>query len=109
MKLILLNTLLILAAIVSITGDITAKKWTLNGRGLFFAGAMVAYTISSLIWLVFLRDLRLSIAIPWWQAMVAVPAILAGIIYFHERLTWVEIAAVILIIAGVTILNLRHV
>lgn len=109
MKLIFLNLLLIISAIVSITGDISAKTWTLNRKGLFFIIAMVAYTISSLLWLIFLKDLRLSVAIPWWQAMVAVPAILAGIWYFQERLTILEIAAIIMIITGVIILNLRHI
>lgn len=109
MRLFFLNSLLVLAAIISITGDITAKTWTLNRRALFFAIAMIAYTASSLLWLLFLRDLRLSVAIPWWQAMVAVPAIIAGIVYFHEKLTLMEVFAVVLILIGVLILNLRHV
>ncbi len=109
MKLLIANGLLVLAAIVSIAGDITSKSWTLNKRPLFFIGALIAYTISSIIWLFFLKDLRLSVAIPWWQAMVAVPAILAGIIYFRERLTLLDGLAIALIITGVIILNLRHV
>lgn len=107
MRIVFLNLLLVLAAIISIAGDITAKTWTLNRRWIFFIIAMIAYNLTSLIWLLFLKDSRLSIAITWWQAMVAVPAIIAGIIYFHERLSWLEILAIILIFSGVIILNFR--
>lgn len=100
--------LLIAAAAVSITGDVLSKGWTLNKKTSFLLGAIVAYNISIFIWFLFLRDLRLSVAIPWWQAMVAVPAILAGILYFRERLTFWDIAAIVFIIAGVLILNFRH-
>jgi len=109
MRLLFLNILLVLAAATSIAGDISAKTWTLNRKTVFFIAAMTAYTAASLIWLVFLRDLRLSIAIPWWQAMVAVPAILAGILYFQERLTWIDAMAIVFILCGVLILNLRHI
>lgn len=109
MRLIFLNALLVFSAVISIAGDIIAKTWTLNRRSVFFVSAMLAYTISSLLWLFFLRDVRLSVAIPWWQAMVAVPAIIAGAVYFRERLSPIEIFAIILIIGGVIILNLRHV
>jgi multidrug transporter EmrE-like cation transporter len=108
MRLIFLNLLLILGAVSSVAGDIAAKTWTLNRKFLFFVVAMTAYFASTLIWMFFLRDLRLSVAIPWWQAMVAIPAILAGIIYFHEKLSWIEVVAIGLIVIGVIILNLRH-
>ncbi|MBI3627800.1 MAG: hypothetical protein HY220_03625 [Candidatus Sungbacteria bacterium] len=108
MRLLYLNLLLISAAAVSITGDIFSKTWTLHKSFWFFIGALIAYNISSIIWLFFLKDLRLSIAIPWWQAMVAVPAILAGIIYFRERLSIWDILAIVFIVIGVLILNFRH-
>lgn len=108
MRIVLLNLLLVAAAAVSITGDILSKTWTLNRKLIFFIGALLAYNIASILWLFFLKDLRLSIAIPWWQAMVAVPAILAGILYFRERLTFLDGLAIVLIIVGVMILNLRH-
>lgn len=108
MKLILLNLFVLVAVGISVAGDIFAKTWALNKRLLFAIIALLLYTISSVLWLFWLEYVRLSIAVNWWIGFGIILTALAGIFYFHEKVTPVELIAMGLIIIGVLILNVQH-
>ena len=108
MKLLWLNFLAVISALIAISADEFGKTWTFNKRSTFLFTALFLYLLSDVFWLYFLRDVRLSVAVAWWEAIAVVPAIFVGILYFKERLTVYEVIAVLLVLIGIIMLNLSH-
>lgn len=108
MQILFLNLFLLLAVGISVLGDILAKSWA-SGRGVSLAViAFILYSVSSILWLLWLPHVRLSIAIFWWQAFAVILTSLVGIFYFKEKIGTLETMAMLLIFGGIIILSFKH-
>lgn len=69
-------------------------------------GTVIGYAISFYLLSLVLKYVPLSMAYAIWSAAGTIAIALIGVVLFSERLTWVQIAGILVTAAGVAMINL---
>ena len=90
----------IATSFLKLTSDAKASWWAWPIVGLGYTGAF------GFLWLSLQRDVPLGIAYAIWGGVGIVLVAIISWVVFKESLTWMQIAGMVLVIAGVTLLEL---
>lgn len=77
-------------------GDFLAKKWSLEPGWVTFAGALTCYLCSSFFYLQTLARKGLVVSSIIWSITSIIAFLFVGLVIFHESLTSLQVAGVIL-------------
>lgn len=95
---------------LAITGELigtTLLKYTAGFTKILpTAGALVAYALCFFFLAKSLESIKLSVAYASWSGLGIVAAALISMFLFNEQLNLLSVLGIILIIAGVVVLNL---
>lgn len=83
-------SLIALAVVFEVAGDIFFKKWSLGGKSILLAAGLLVYFIGTVFWAISLKYEYLSKAISVFMVLNLVIVVLVGIIYFKEDLSLVN-------------------
>jgi small multidrug resistance pump len=98
--------LLLVAAILEITGDLAFKWWAETGRWLGLVLGLIVYTLSLIIFAVLLRRAELAVIFALWVGVAVVLVALAGWGFFGEALSLRKVAGLALVIGGMILLQM---
>jgi len=98
--------MLVLSATSVVLGDLFAKVWSINQRGLFFGIAIVGYFLSGLFYIPTLLKKGLVITSVMWSLLSIVGFLLIGLLLFKESLTPLQIVGVLLGIVALIFLSI---
>ncbi|MFB9994803.1 DMT family transporter [Deinococcus oregonensis] len=99
-------TFLLLAILFEVIGSVglkASKGFTVLGPSFF---VVVGYAAAFFLLSLALRTLPLSAAYAVWAGLGTVLVAIVGLLLFKDPLTWVGVFGIVLIIAGVLLLNL---
>lgn len=97
---------------IAIAGEVIATtflKLTSGERSYWWAYPVVAVgyvTAFLMLWLALKQDVPLGIAYAIWAGVGVVLVAIISWVVFHETLTWMQIAGMLLVVAGVSLLEL---
>ena len=89
-----------------VAADIFFKKWATGGRTSLIIAGLVIYALSTGAWAYALKHEQLSKAIVAFTIINLVAAVVAGIIFFDERLTTIQWIGIGLGVVSVFLLEL---
>jgi multidrug transporter EmrE-like cation transporter len=72
------------------------------------AGVVVGYGLAFFLLAIALKSIGLGTAYALWAGIGTVGAVLAGVVVFGERITWMAGAGIALVVVGVFLLNFGH-
>ena len=90
----------IATSFLKLTSGEKAVWWAFPIVGIGYTGAFV------LLWLSLQRDVPLGIAYALWAGIGVVLVAVISWLVFGESLTWVQVAGIVLVVAGVSLLEL---
>jgi small multidrug resistance pump len=97
---------------IAILGEVIATsflKLTSGERNYWWVYPIVAvgYVLAFLmLWLALKQDVPLGIAYAIWAGVGVVLVAIISWVVFHETLTWMQVAGMLLVVAGVSLLEL---
>jgi small multidrug resistance pump len=97
--------LLLVAAVLEITGDLSLKWWAETNRWLGFGIGLVVYSLALIIFAVLLRRAELAVIFALWVGVAALLLTLAGWWLFGEALSLRRIAGIALVMGGMLLLG----
>ncbi|MEK7638184.1 MAG: hypothetical protein AAB375_02040 [Patescibacteria group bacterium] len=103
-----LGILLTISSLGVILGDTFAKSWSLNQRALFLLLAFAGYFISSLFYIPTLLKEGLIITSVIWGVVSTMGFVAVGVLIFHEKISGIELVAVVLGICSLFVFAISH-
>ncbi len=97
--------LLLVAAVLEITGDLSLKWWAETNRWLGFGIGLAVYSVALVIFAVLLRRAELAVIFALWVGVAAVLLTLAGWWLFGEALSLHRLAGIAFVIGGMILLG----
>lgn len=101
--------LAVVTAVVTIAGNVTAKIWAENNKTTMLVVTLVFYIASSVAFPFALRYGKLTILNAFATAFIFILTSAAGLWYFKERLTALEVLGVFLAFSGILLLSIEGV
>ncbi len=98
--------LLLVAAILEISGDLSLKWWAETDRWLGFGLGLLLYSLALGIFAVLLRRAELAVIFALWVGIAAVLLAIAGWWLFGEALSLRHVAGIALVIGGMILLGI---
>lgn len=98
--------LLLVAAILEISGDLSLKWWAETDRWLGFGLGLLLYSLALCIFAVLLRRAELAVIFALWVGIAAVLLAIAGWWLFGEALSLRHVAGIALVIGGMILLGI---
>lgn len=98
--------LLLIAAIMEISGDLSLKWWAETDRWLGFGIGLVLYSLALIIFAVLLRRAELAVIFALWVGVAVLLLALAGWWIFGEALSLRRMAGIALVAGGMLLLGL---
>jgi multidrug transporter EmrE-like cation transporter len=97
--------LVILAALISVVGDLCGKLWAIGKGWYFYPIALVVWTLGSIVYLPVLAKQGLIIATLMWCFFNILGFVFLGVVVFKETLTPLQWGGVFLGITGMVLLT----
>jgi small multidrug resistance pump len=97
--------LLLMAAVLEISGDLSLKWWAETNRWLGFGIGLAAYSLALVIFATLLRRAELAVIFALWVGVAAVLLTMAGWWLFGETLSLRRVAGIALVMAGTILLG----
>ncbi len=98
--------LLLVAAILEISGDLSLKWWAETDRWLGFGLGLLLYSLALGIFAVLLRRAELAVIFALWVGIAAVLLAIAGWWLFGEALSLRHVVGIALVIGGMILLGI---
>lgn len=95
----------ILAALISVVGDLCGKLWATGKGWWFYPAALVIWTLGSVVYLPVLAKQGLVVATLLWCFFNVLGFVFLGVVLFKETLTPMQWAGVILGVIGMALLS----
>ena len=80
-------SLIILATVFEVVGDIFFKKWSIGSKNILLYIGLLAYCVGTVFWAISLRYEFLSKAISTFTILNLIIIILIGVLFFKENLS----------------------
>jgi multidrug transporter EmrE-like cation transporter len=93
--------------VLEVAGDVILKKWADNGGRAWFVFGLVVYTLGTIGWAWSLKYEDLGKAITVFMTANVVLAILAGRVFFNERLNPWNWAGVVLAVLAILLCEIE--
>lgn len=98
--------ILFVAIFSSAVGTTALKFFTQRKKPLFLPIIVIGYTIFLFLITLVMERIDISVGYAVWAGLSTALMTLSGVIFFHERLSPIKVASLLLIISGVVGLNL---
>jgi multidrug transporter EmrE-like cation transporter len=95
----------ILAAMISVVGDLFGKMWATGKGTWYYFAALAAWTLGSIVYLPVLAKQGLIVATLLWCIINVLGFVFLGVVLFKETLTPLQWTGVILGVVGMALLS----
>ncbi len=100
--------LLFFLSLIDLVALISAESWERSGKIIFLFGTSLFFALAGLLFAFTLRWQKgMGITNIIWVGFSAVFALLAGWIFFQERISFIQAVGVFFVILGLLFLNLK--
>jgi multidrug transporter EmrE-like cation transporter len=97
--------LVLLATAAEVVGDIYFKKWSLGGKNILVVIGFIIYGFGTILWAFSLKYEFLSKAISILTLLNLIIVVLVGVLYFDEKLTFINKLGVALGIVSIVLIE----
>jgi multidrug transporter EmrE-like cation transporter len=99
--------LLLIGALLYISGDVFSKKYADSPGLLFGLLAWISYSLTTSCWLPALTKFNsLSVLGTIWAVMTTLIAVLVGVFIFKESLTSIQMIGIVMAVISIILLNI---
>lgn len=92
---------ILITAIMDVISSVLIKEWTLNDRALGLVFGIIALVFSGLTFAFAMKYFGLAIANVLWNSLSTILLAVIAIIFFHEKLSAIQMAGVLIVVLGV--------
>lgn len=92
---------------IDICAITTSKQWQVSGKIYWLIISMILFALMPIIFARATRYTASGVANAVWVAASSILITIAGYFIFKEHLTWMQIAGLLIIIAGLVVLRIK--
>ena len=102
----LFNVWIIIVAVLEIGGDILFKEWTIQHKNYLLVFGVLLYMAATIFWAFSLKYQHLSKAVVIFAIITLIVGALVGVFVYKENLTTLNMAAILLGLASIVLLEI---